>query len=228
MAPFKWSYVFYYLPRLIPFIPVTLLVWILAIISGLLIGILFEVIRINKVPVLSQIVRGIMSIVRGIPPITQIFLFYYGVPMVLSIFGIDCSDMNGMWFVVFAYGISQAAAVSENIRASFQSVGKGQLEAAYSVGMTGVMAYARIMIPQALVVALPNFANLCIATLKGTSLAFSVGVVEIMTRASQLAVNEMHIMESYVSLAIIYYGIYLILKFFFDGVEKKISFENAG
>ena len=94
--------------------------------------------------------------------------------------------------------------------------------------MSGLTAYARIMIPQALVVALPTFSNLCIATLKGTSLAFSVGVVEIMTRASQLAVNEMHIMESYVSLAIIYYGIYLILKFFFDGIEKKISFENAG
>jgi len=228
MAPYDWSYVIYYLPRLLPFIPVTLLVWVLSIVSGLVLGTLFAVIRIKQIPVLAQLVRVIMSIVRGIPPITQLFIFYYGVPMILSVFGIDCSDMEGIWFVVFAFGISQAAAVSENIRASLLSVGKGQLEAAYSVGMTGAMAYSRIMLPQAAVVALPTFANLCIATLKGTSLAFSVGVVEIMTRAQQLSVNSMHIMESYVSLAIIYYFIYIILKLFFDNLEKKISFENAG
>lgn len=228
MAPFDWSYVSYYLPRLLPFIPITLLIWILSIISGLILGILFAVIRIKKIPVLAQLVRVIMSIVRGLPPLTQLFIFYYGIPMLLSVFGVDCSNMNGIWFVVFAFGLSQAAAVSENIRSAFQSVGKGQLEAAYSIGMTGTMAYMRILIPQALVVAVPTFANLCIATLKGTSLAFSVGVVEIMTRAQQLAANTMHIMESYVSLAVIYYVIYLILKFVFDRIEQKISFENAG
>ena len=228
MAPFDWSYVVYYLPRLLSFIPITLLVWALSIVSGLVLGVIFAIIREKRIPVLWQLVRVIMSIVRGIPPLTQLFIFYYGVPMVLSVFGVDCSDMNGIWFVILAYGISQAAAVSENIRASLASVGKGQLEAAYSIGMTGPAAYFRIIVPQALVVALPTFANLCIATLKSTSLAFSVGVVEIMTRAQQLAANTMHIMESYVSLALIYYVIYLILKFLFDVLERKISFENAG
>jgi L-cystine transport system permease protein len=136
--------------------------------------------------------------------------------------------MDGIWFVVFAYGISQGAAVSENLRSSFSSVGKGQLEAAYSIGMTGTAAYLWIMIPQALVVALPNFANLCMRTLKSTSLAFSVGVVEIMTMAQQMAATKMHLMESYVSLAIVYYALYLVIKFIFDRVEQKIAFENAG
>jgi L-cystine transport system permease protein len=228
MTPFDISYVWYYLPRLLPFIPVTLKVWILSILCGLILGVLFAIIRMKHIPILAQFVRVIMSIVRGVPPVTQLFLFYYGLPMLLAQVGIDLSDLDGIWFVVFAYGISQGVAVSENLRASFASVGKGQLEAAYSIGMTSPASYFRIMIPQALVVALPNFANLCMSTLKSTSLAFSVGVVELMTKASQMAATKQHLMESYISLAIVYYALYLVIKFVFDRVEHRIAFENAG
>lgn len=228
MAPFDWKYVFEYLPRLLPFIPVTLEIWILCILCGIVIGVLFTIIRIKHIPVLTQIIRVLISIVRGLPAITQLFLFYYGLPQLLLLIGIDITNVSGMVFVVLAYGLSQGASLSENLRASFASVGKGQLDAAYSIGMTGALAYRRVMIPQAMVVALPNFANICIGALKGTSLAFSVGVIELMTRAQQLSTNTMHYMESYVSLAIIYYGLYLILRIFFNRAEKKVAFENAG
>ena len=223
---FEWEYVFKFFPRLLKFVPITLLLWVLILISGLLIGSLFALIRTKHIPVLEQIVRVILSVVRGIPPLTQLFILYFGLPALLLKVGIDITKINGMWFVILAYGLSNGAVISEILRGAFASVGKGQEEAAYSVGMTGRAAYFRIMIPQAMVVALPNFSNLAIAALKNTSLAFSVGVVEIMTTANQLGANSQHRMESYVALAVVYYALYLLIKTGFNLVEKKAAYQK--
>ena len=213
MKIFEWKYILIFLPKLLPMLPITLLIWILSVVGALILGAGFMVIREKKIPVLSQLVRVIMSIIRGFPPLTQLFVFYYGLPKLLSLVGIDVNDWAPLVFVVLAYALGQ-------------SVGKGQTEAAYSIGMTNRMAFFRVTLPQAMVVALPNFSNLCISTLKNTSIAFSVGVVEIVARANQLSGAMQHKMESYIALAIIYYVIYLFLKKGFNVLEKKFSFEK--
>ena len=223
---FEWKYVWKFLPRLIRMIPITLEVWIGAILCGVLIGGIFAFLRIRRIPVLTGLTRVVISMVRGIPPITLLFTFYYGLPQVLQLVGIDISSLSGFWFVVLAYGLSNGAAISENLRAAYASVGIGQQEAAYSIGMTGSMTFFRVMLPQALSVAMPGFVNLMIAALKNTSLAFSVGVIEIMTTANQLAAATQHRMESYVALAIVYYVLYLLIKWILDKVESKIHFER--
>lgn len=223
---FEWKYVIRFFPRLIQFIPITLLIWGAIILSSIIIGSLFAVIRTKHIPVLEQLVRGILSIVRGIPPLTQLFIFYFGVPAVFLKMGIDLTRVDGIWFVIIAYGLSGGAMVSENLRAAFASVGKGQEDAAYSIGMSGTKTFFRIMIPQALVVALPNFSNLCVMSLKNTSLAFTVGVIELMTTANQLGTYSLHRMESYVSVAVVYYVLYLVIKLIFNLIEKKISFQK--
>ncbi|MBQ8934729.1 MAG: amino acid ABC transporter permease [Lachnospiraceae bacterium] len=182
------------------------------------------IIREKEIPVLTQLVRAVVSIVRGVPPLTQLFVFYYGLPKVLEVFGININDWSPVFFVVAAYSLGQSATVMENLRSAFSSVGLGQREAAYSIGMTTSMAFIRIIIPQALTVALPNFSNLCVATLKNTSIAFSVGVIELVARANQLSGAMQHKLESYVSLAIIYYILYLAITTGFKYLEKKISF----
>ena len=226
MQIFEWKYVWKFLPRLIRMIPITLEVWAGAVLCGVLIGGIFAFVRIRRIPVLTQLTRVVISMVRGIPPITLLFTFYYGLPQVLKLVGIDISNLSGFWFVVLAYGLSHGAAVSENLRAAYASVGVGQQEAAYSIGMTGSMTFFRVMLPQALSVAMPGFVNLMIAALKNTSLAFSVGVIEIMTTANQLAAATQHRMESYVALAIVYYVLYLLIKWILDKVESRIHFER--
>lgn len=226
MKIFEWKYIFIFLPKLLPMLPITLEIWICSVIGGLLVGSLFMLIREKKIPVLSQLVRIIISIVRGFPPLTQLFVFYYGLPKILELFGININDWDALIFVILAYSLGQGATVMENLRSAFASVGKGQREAAYSIGMTNSAAYFRIILPQAMVVALPNFSNLCISTLKNTSIAFSVGVVEIVARASQLSGLMQHKMESYIALAIIYYVLYLLIKTGFNYLEKKFSFDK--
>ncbi len=185
-----------------------------------------SVIRTKHIPVLEQLVRVIISVVRGIPPLTQLFIFYFGMPALFLKIGIDLTRIDGMWFVILAYGLSNGAVISENLRAAFASVGKGQEDAAYSIGMTGTKAFFRIMIPQALVVALPSFGNLCVASLKNTSLAFSVGVIELMTTANQIGTFTMHRMESYVAVALVYYVLYLIIRNIFRLIEHKASYQK--
>ena len=92
--------------------------------------------------------------------------------------------------------------------------------------MSGTKTFFRIMIPQAMVVALPSFGNLCVAALKNTSLAFAVGVIELMTTANQLGSYTLHRMECYVAVALIYYVLYLIIRSIFKLIEHKVSYQR--
>ncbi|MCR4609101.1 MAG: amino acid ABC transporter permease [Eubacterium sp.] len=223
---FEWKYVIKAMPRLLHFIPITLEIWAAIIASSVLVGTLFAIIRTKHIPVLEQLVRVIISVVRGIPPLTQLFIFYFGLPALLLKVGVDITRIDGMWFVIMAYGLSNGAVISESLRAAFASVGKGQEDAGYSIGMSGTKVFLRIMIPQALVVALPSFGNLCVAALKNTSLAFAVGVIELMTTANQFGTYSLHRMESYVAVAIVYYALYLVIRFVFNRIENRVAYQK--
>ncbi|MNV22288.1 L-cystine transport system permease protein TcyL [compost metagenome] len=84
------------------------------------------------------------------------------------------------------------------------AVDKGQVEAAYAAGMTGFQAFTRIVLPQALGIAVPVFSNLVIALLKDTSLAFTLGVMEMSGKAQTLGSLTQHFIETYIALALIY------------------------
>ena len=88
-----------------------------------------------------------------------------------------------MLFVIVTYALSDAASFAEIFRGAVRSVDKGQTEAAlYAAGMTTFQSFRRIVVPQALIVAFPNMANTLIGSLKDTSLAFSIGVMDMVGR----------------------------------------------
>lgn len=224
MKTFRISYVWTFLPKLLGVLPITLMLLFASILLSLVLGSLFLYIRTKKIPILSQIVRVIISFVRGTPVITQLFLVYFSLPMILkTILNIDITRVSGIYFVIFTYGLHFGAAVSENLRASIASVGEGQIEAACSIGMSEYDAFRRIISPQMFVVALPNFANIFVGALKNTSLAFSVGVMEMMSRGQILGSTTLHYMEAYVALAIIYYVLYIILITIFNKIETRVN-----
>ncbi|MBO9600453.1 MAG: ABC transporter permease subunit, partial [Cohnella sp.] len=125
-------------------------------------------------------------------------------------------------FVIAAYGLHSAAYISEGIRAAVTAVDKGQVEAAYAVGMSGFQAFSRIVFPQALAISVPILANLVIATLKDTSLAFSLGVMELTGKSQTLFTVSRHMIESYLALALIYLGISMILERLFLLAERRL------
>jgi L-cystine transport system permease protein len=223
MKIFNLRLIWEFFPRIAEYIPVTLVILFASVVFSLIFGIVFYIIHVKKIPGVSQFVRILMSYMRGTPVITQLFLTYFALPILLKEIGIDITRLNGIYFVIFTYAVYFGAGVSENLRASIAAVGSGQFEAAYAIGMTEFTAFRRIIFPQMIVVALPNFANIFVRALKNTSLAFSVGVIEMMSMAQLLGGAKVHFTEAYISISIIYYVMYLIVIRIFALVEKSVK-----
>ncbi|TVY04251.1 amino acid ABC transporter permease [Cohnella terricola] len=221
-VPFDISYVFEYAVKLLPYIRISLLIVAGSLIVGLGVGFLAALPRLYRIPVLQSLSKLYASFFRGTPILIQLFLFYYGLPEVLKLQGIDLSRVPVLVFVIATYGLNVGAYISEGIRSAVTSVDRGQIEAAYAVGMNGLQAFRRIVLPQALAIAIPIFANVTIGTLKDTSLAFTLGVMELTSKARSLGLLAQHFMEAYIGLAIIYLMISLLLERAFQFIERRM------
>lgn len=209
-----------FIPTLIQYLGITLQILGASIILGLILGIAAAIPRLFKIPLLNQLVILYVSFVRGTPIIIQLFLVFYGLPAVLMIFNIDISKLDAIYFVIVTYAISNGAGFAEIFQGAIRAVDYGQTEAAYSVGMTGSQNFFRIGLPQALRIAFPNMANSVIGSLKDTSLAFTIGVMDMMGRGDTLIASTAHALEVYISLSIIYYVVVLLFEKIFSKLEK--------
>lgn len=201
-----------FFPQIIKYFPVTLGILIGAVFLGVIIAFIIALFRIYKVPVFNQISIVYISFMRGTPTIIQMFLVYYGVPEILKMINIDVTGIPEIIFVIIAYSLGIGAFLAEILRGAFNSVEKGQVEAAHSVGMKSHQVFIRVLLPQALIVALPNFTNLLVSYLKETSLAFMLGVVDMMGMANALANLNYHYLEIYIDLTVIYYVVCILIE----------------
>lgn len=213
--------IFEFIPTLIHYLGVTLQILAASIILGLILGIAAAIPRLFKIPLLNQLVILYVSFIRGTPILIQLFLVFYGLPAILMLlFSIDITRMEAIYFVIITYALSNGAGFAEIFRAAIRAVDHGQTEAGYSVGMTGRQNFFRIVLPQAVRIAFPNMANSVIGSLKDTSLAFTIGVMDMMGRGDTLIAATAHALEVYISLAIIYYAIVLLFEKLFRVLEK--------
>ena len=212
------------LPQVLTAIPVTLEMALLAPLAGWILGILIAVARRNKIPVVSQICAVFVSFIRGVPMVILLYVAYYALPMMIySATGVDTTSIPAIWYAIVALSLDQAAYSSEVFRAALDSVNRGQLEAAWSVGMTTCQAMRRIVFPQALAVALPNLSGLFVGIIKGTSLAYYVGVYEITATANLLANPGLNFIEAYVITTVIYELISFICNRLFHTAETRLN-----
>jgi len=221
-VPFEWSYVFEYFVKLLPSVRISLVIVVCSLAFGLIVGLVVALPRMYRVPGLQRVSQVYVSFFRGTPILIQLFLFYYGMPEVLKLVGLDVSKVPSLYFVVFAFALHIGAYASEAIRAAANAVDRGQIEAAYAVGMNGRQALRRIVMPQALGIAVPVLANLVIAMLKDTSLAFSLGTMELTGKAQTLPTLSQHFFEAYLSLAAIYFIICFALEKLFAALERRL------
>lgn len=217
---FDPSLIFEFIPTLIKYLGVTVEILVASILFGTIIGIAAAVPKLFHIPVLKQIVTLYISFIRGTPIIVQLFLVYYGLPAALTLINIDITRMDAFVFVIITYSLSNGAVFAEIFRGAINAVEFGQTEAAYSIGMTPYQNFTRIIFPQAIRVAFPNIANTVIGSLKDTSLAFTIGIMDMMGRGETLITATAHPLEVYISLSIIYYIIVLILEKGFKLFEK--------
>ncbi len=226
--------VFTNIPHLLKYLPITLEIALISYVANLIIGLLVAIVKIKKTRVLYPIVSFYVSFTRGTPLLVQLYITYFGIPMILNLinykFGTNFSTsfIPKIFFALAALSLNSAAFSSEFIRAAIESVDKGQLEACHSIGMTNFQTLRRIVIPEALVVAVPSLGNSLINMIKGTSLAFTCAVVEITAAGKIIASRNYRIFESYLSIAIIYWIITLIISRIFIIIEKKLKCNEQG
>ena len=133
MKIFDASYIWEFIPKLLEALPVTLEMTVVAAIGGLVFGFLIALVKIKKIKVLNQICSVYVSFMRGTPLLVQLFLSYYGLPIVLQSvnaeFGtsFDINRIPAIVFVFIAFSLNEAAYNSETIRAAIQSVDKNEI-----------------------------------------------------------------------------------------------------
>ncbi|QDP99713.1 amino acid ABC transporter permease [Lysinibacillus fusiformis] len=211
------------LPTLLQYLPVTLEILVFSILFGMVLGIVVAIPKLLHIPVLKQLVSIYISYIRGTPILVQLFLVFYGIPAVLQSIQIDVTRVNAIYFVIITYTFSNAAAFAEIFRAAILTVDRGQIEAAYSVGLSRKQAFIRIVLPQAIRVAFPNMTNTMISSLKDTSLAFSIGVMDMVGRGETLIASTTRALEIYIALSILYYVIVVLLEKLLKRNERYLN-----
>jgi His/Glu/Gln/Arg/opine family amino acid ABC transporter permease subunit len=216
------------LPELLRALPVTLKITAVSLVLALGVGLATALVRIYAVPGLRQMAAVYVSFIRGTPLLVQIYLAYYGLPKVLDHLQttrgwmLDVSGIPAIAFIYFAFTLNVGAYSSETIRAAIQAVDRGQMEAALSIGMTTWQGMRRIVLPQALSVALPSFGNTAISLIKDTSLAFLISVVELMGKAKILGARGLQFFEVYIVVALVYWVVCVGVERAVVALEKRV------
>lgn len=219
---FDISYVLDFIPKLLSYLHITLFIVAASMLIGIAIGFLVALPRLYNIPVLKRVSQVYVSFFRGTPILIQLFLVYYGVPELFKLIGIDLSRTDVLVFVILTYSLNSGAFISEGIRAAVNAVDRGQVEAAYAIGMSGYQSFTRIVLPQALAISVPVLANLVIANLKDTSLAFTLGAMEMTGKSQTLGGATQHFIETYIALSLIYFVISTVLERTFLYVERRL------
>lgn len=226
MRPFNPSFIIEVLPRLLAFLPVTLLVLAGTVLLGSLLGLILALAKAGRSRALRLLADGYTLAMRCTPPIVLLFMVFYGLPELLqAVAGIDINSVHKAVFVIVTFTLLFAASMSEVMRSAYEAVDRGQHEAAVSVGLTPFQAFRRIVLPQAAVVALPNFGNALVSLMKDGSLAYTIGLIDMMGQGTLVIArnNGAYALEVYIALTAVYWGLTVLVEQAFRLLEQKLS-----
>lgn len=210
-------------------VPVTLKITGVALLLGLFFGFLLALARVYKVRVLSAMITGYVSLIRGTPMVLQVLLVYSVAPSLLNSivksmeWQINVFDINPILYAYVVFGINTTALLTEIFRSALLAVNKTQLEAALSVGLTPFWAYVRIIVPQAVERALPNICTTTVNLLKGTSLAFMMSVADVTAIAKTQASFGYNYLEAYADIFVIYILLCGGVQIVFHFIERRLT-----
>lgn len=216
MNDFDFNIIIERLPILLNASLKTIELTIMAIVFGTLIGLAVALIKISGNKFFAFFGSIYTWIFRGIPLLVQLFIIYYGLPSI----GIEFSAQQA---AVIGLSLCGGAYIAEIIRAGIQSIDKGQMEAAYSLGMSWKMAMFRVIIPQSFKRLIPPMGNEFIALLKDTSLVAVISMVELLRAAQTQASATFKPFEMYLTAGLIYLILTTVFTVAFKKVEEKLA-----
>lgn len=201
-------------PELLKGVPITLSLWIIAIVLGFFLGLALAWARVYGNRFWYGLSTAYIELFRGTPMLVQMFFIYLGLPQIGIVFDAFTS-------AVIAITLNSAAYQAEYFRGSVLSVPQGQLIAARACGMTQWQAIHHIVLPQALRRVLPQWSNEAIIELKFTSIAYTIGVVEITARASDIGSRTLEFFQIFLLAGVIYLVLTSSVASFLSWVERR-------
>jgi len=193
----------------------TLILTAFGIILGTVLGILLAIGRSYGWRPISFLIFIYEKVLRGIPLLVLFFLIYFGISQI----GINLDPFSA---AILGLGLRSAAYQAQIYRGAINSLPEGQITAAYSLGMSKVKAIRHVVLPQILRLSIPGWSNEFTILLKDTSLAFSIGVIELMRQGRYIQVREPDLaLLVFLIIALIYFILVIIANYILRFVEKE-------
>ena len=195
-------------------------IFVATLIGALPLGLLLAFGTMSKFKPLALLARAYISIMRGTPLMLQMFAIYF---MPYYVFGISLTTDSKWYATIVAFIINYAAYFAEIYRSGIQSIPRGQYEAAEVLGYSGSQTFMRIVLPQVVKRILPAVTNEVITLVKDTSLAFSIGVIEMFTVAKQLVASQVS-MAPFIIAAAFYWVANFVIDIVAGRVERRLNY----
>lgn len=196
----------------------TLRLTITSLIIGCLIGLIVAFLRISSNKWLNKLATIYIGLIRGTPLIVQIAILYFGIASVVT--------FSQFWAGALALAIHNGAYIAEIFRGSIQSIDKGQMEAARSLGMSYPLAMRRIILPQAFKFSIPPLGNQFIIGLKDSSLVAYVGMSDLWGSGLSEAASNYRQLETYMVVGIYYLALVLLFSFLLRKLERRMDIDS--
>ena len=208
-------------------LPTTLSLTIWAILLAMLLGILLSLGMRCRIGVVRGVFTILSSLLKGIPILVFLYVFNTSMDSIMEgltfifQFTYDITKPPTFTFAIFAMALSYTPYMADMIVTAIETVPKGQWEACAAGGFTKWQTLSRIIIPQCIVIALPNFGNHFVNLLKATSLACMVTIMEMMGAARNYATLSQKFLECYIVCALVYWMVFVVFEQIFRLVEKR-------
>ena len=196
----------------------TLRLTITSLIIGCLIGLIVAFLRISSNKWLNKLATIYIGLIRGTPLIVQIAILYFGIASVIT--------FSQFWAGALALAIHNGAYIAEIFRGSIQSIDKGQMEAARSLGMSYPLAMRRIILPQAFKFSIPPLGNQFIIGLKDSSLVAYVGMSDLWGSGLSEAASNYRQLETYMVVGVYYLALVLLFSFLLRKLERRMDIDS--
>ena len=200
----------------------TLLLALFALLFAMLIGLFFALLNVSRNRILNAIGTVYVDAIRGVPLIVLAFFIYFGVPQGIKVF-VDGFRLPALQAGTIALAMNCGAYMAEIFRAGIESIDKGQMEAARSLGLPYGTSMRRVILPQAFKVMIPSIINQFIITLKDTSILSVIGYPELTNTGRTIAGNTFRSLETWAIVGILYMIVIVSLSRAAKALERRIK-----
>jgi len=205
-----------FLPDLLKGAGITLLLTAEGLAAGFVLGLATTLARTYGNKFWKGLAVVYIELFRGTPLLVQLFLVYYGLP------GLGIT-LTREWSAFLALGLNSGAYQAEYLRGSILAIGEGQMMAGRAIGMSKWQAVFNVILPQALRLAIPAWANEPVSLLKSTAVVFLIAVPELMAKAKAIAAKTYDPIGSYIAVALVYLAMVYLLDIFMKWLERAVK-----